>query len=79
MIKKETLPVASMQSIVIWQRAGVTILEAFEAIKKMQEAAAKAPFPDRKQLRLILMGRYRRELGPFRFFHPGWWDAYLSR
>lgn len=53
--------------------------EASEAIKRLGESAAKVPFPDRKELRLILMGAYRKDWGPFRFFHPGWWDAFLSR
>ncbi len=39
----------------------------------------KVPFPTRRELRLILMGAYRREWGPLRFFYPSWWDAFLSR
>jgi hypothetical protein len=70
---------APVHAVVIWQRAGVKMTEASEAIKKLGEAAAKVPLPDRKTLRLIMMNAYRRDLGPLRFLHPGWWDAFLSR
>ena len=80
MNQKKDVDAAPLRGIVIWQQAGrVTMDEAAEAIKKLGEAAAKVPFPDRKELRLILMRAYRRDWGPLRFFHPGWWDAFLSR
>lgn len=79
MNKSTDVDAAPMHGIVIWQRAGVTMDEAAEAVKKLGEAAAKVPFPDREELRLILMTAYRRDWGPCRFFHPGWWDAFLSR
>lgn len=79
MTKPEDVDRAPVHAVVIWQRAGVTMAEASEAIKKLGEAAAKVPFPDRKALRLILMNAYRMDLGPLRFLHPGWWDAFLSR
>jgi hypothetical protein len=79
MNKSEDVDAAPMHGIVIWQRAGLTMDEASEAIKKLGEAAVKVPVPDRKTLRLILMNAYRMDLGPLRFFHPGWWDVFLSR
>lgn len=79
MESKQSVDAASVHSVVIWQRAGVTMAEASEAIKKLGEAAAKVPFADRKTLRLVLLNAYRRDLGPLRFLHPGWWTAFLSR
>lgn len=73
---EKTSESAPVHTVVIWQRAGVTMAEASEAMKKLGEAAAKVPFPE---LRLILMNAYRRDLGPLRFLHPGWWAAFLSR
>jgi hypothetical protein len=79
MSKAEDVDRAPVYAVVIWQRAGVTMTEASEAIEKLGKAAAKVPFPDPKTLRLIMMNAYRRDLGPLRFLHPGWWDAFLSR
>ena len=62
-----------------YRATGLTVEEAEQGLRKLSEAAAKVPFPTRDELRLSLMGAYRREWGILRFFHPGWWDAFLSR
>jgi hypothetical protein len=68
-----------VDGIVIWRRAGVTLEQAAEAIKKLGEAAAKVPFPDAAELRYVLLRAWERDCGIFRFFHVEWWRVFLDR
>lgn len=63
----------------IFQRAGVTLQQATEAIAKMGGASAKVPFPDGAALRLMRLGAWKRDLGLLRFLFPEWWGIWLSK
>jgi len=58
-----------LKELITCQHLGVTMSEAYEAVKKMQEAAAKVPLPDQ-------MRAHYRKFGLLRFFYPGWWNYY---
>jgi hypothetical protein len=77
--QNKPLTAALLHGIVIWQRAGVPMAEASEAIKKLGEAAAKVPFPDGEELRSIMLLAWLRDCGVFRFLHLEWWCLWLSR
>ncbi len=59
-------------------RAGmVSTDQAAEAMCALAAAARKIPFPEGPELRVFLLGRWKRNYGVFRFFYPGWWRVFF--
>lgn len=70
---------APVDGMVIWLRFGVTLEQATVAMRRLGEAAAKVPFPEGAELRLVLLRAWKRDCGLLRFFHVGWWQVFLAR
>jgi len=69
---------ALVDGIVIWRRAGVTLEQTTEVIRKLGEAAAKVPFPDGAELRYVLLRAWKCDRGLFRFFRFEWCRLFLD-
>jgi hypothetical protein len=67
------------EHIATFTSSGVTLAEASVAFRELAEAAAKAPFPEQRELRLLLLSAYQIRWGLFRFLQPGWWSLLLRR
>ena len=79
MSTEKTSNATPVHGIVIWRRAGVTLEQATEAIRKLGEAVAKVPFPDGAELRCVLLRAWKRDCGLFRFLSVEWWRVFLDR